>query len=166
VQSSETETTIKKRRQRPSPFTEHAVVESFQRETQIERAWQDAIMTTEIPQKLWPAFCDKLKEWYRGAVSIRWIQPDGTERDLIQDLPLQAFFLQKQNQCNNVVTIEAALPNERPLQHQIIEPFRIVLRKNDESGRYKQLEILAETGKTEVAFNPGIDSSLLEKLAA
>ena len=42
----------------------------------------------------------------------------------------------------------------------------MMLRKNGESGRYKQLEILSETGKTEVTFNPGIDATLLEKLAA
>lgn len=86
---------------------------------------------------------------------------------VMQELPLQRFFFQKQNQsCSDTMTVEAGLPNERPLQHQIIEPFQVVLRKNDESGRYNELEILAETGKTEITFSPGIDSGLLEKLAA
>src|SRR3954471_9328961 len=114
-------------------------------------------MTTEIPQKLWPAFCKKLKEWHRGAVSIRWTEPGGTTRDVVQDVPLQAVALRHQSECNDVVIIEAGRPEERPLQHQVVEPIRIVLRTNGESGRYKQLEILAETGKTEVTFNPGID---------
>jgi len=111
-------------------------------------------------------FCDQLKEWHRGAVSIRWIDPEGTARDVVEDVPLQTVALRHQNECSDTVTIEAGRPEERPLQHQIVEPIRIVLRTNGESGRYKQLEILAETGKTEVTFNPGIDPFLLEKLAA
>jgi Family of unknown function (DUF5335) len=123
-------------------------------------------MTTEIPQDLWSTFCDKLKEWHRGAVSIRWILSDGTARDVVQDVPLQTVALRHQTNCNDVVTIEAGRPEERPLQHQIVEPIRIVLRTSGESGRYKKLEILSEDGKTEVTFNPGIDPFLLEKLAA
>lgn len=123
-------------------------------------------MTTEIPPKFWKAFCDGLKEWHRGAVSIRWIQPDGTARNVAEDAPLQTVTLQRQNECSDVMTIETGMSGERPSQHQIIEPIRLLLRKNGESGRFKQLEILAETGKTEVTFNPGIDSALLEKLAS
>jgi hypothetical protein len=63
------------------------------------------------------------------------------------------------------MTVEAGLPDERPLQHQIIEPFRVILRKNNESGRFNELEILAETGKTEITFTPGLDPMLVEKLA-
>src|SRR6185369_7533686 len=120
-------------------------------------------MTTEIPQKLWPKFCDNLKEWHRGAVSIRRIDVEGNARDVVLDVPLQMVALRHQNECNDIVTIEAGGPEERPLQHQIVEPIRIVLRTNGESGRYKQLEILSEDGKTEVTFNPAIDPFLLEK---
>ena len=124
-------------------------------------------MTTEIPQKSWDSFCQRLKDWYRGVVSIRWIQPGGALSVVVQDMPLQRFIFQKQSDsCSDTMTVEAGLPNERPLQHQIIEPFRVVLRKNDESGRYNELEILAETGKTEISFTPGLDPTLLEKLAA
>jgi hypothetical protein len=124
-------------------------------------------MTTEIPPKSWDSFCQRLKDWYRGVVSIRWVQPGGALRVVAEGVPLQRFVFQKQNQsCSDTMTIEAGLPDERPLQHEIIEPFRLVLRKNDESGRYNELEILAETGKTEITFSPGLDSSLLEKLAA
>lgn len=123
-------------------------------------------MTTEIPQKLWPTFCNQLKEWHRGAVSIRWIDPEGATRDVAEDVPLQTVALRHRSDCNDVMTIEAGRTNERPLQHQVVEPIRIVLRTAGESGRYKQLEILSEDGKTEVTFNPGIDPDLLEKLAA
>ena len=124
-------------------------------------------MTTEIPQKSWDSFCQRLRDWYRGVVSIRWIQPGGELRVVAQDLPLQRLVFQKQEQsCSDTMTVEAGLPNESPLQHEMIEPFRVILRKNDESGRYNELEILAETGKTEIIFTPGLDPSLLEKLAA
>lgn len=124
-------------------------------------------MTTEIPEKFWAAFCDRLKDWYRGAVSIRWIQPGGDMRIVAEDLPLQTLvFKRRRDNCNDTMTVEAGEPGERPLQHQIIDPFRVVLRKDDESGRYNELEILGETGKTEITFRPAIDSSLLEKLAA
>ncbi|HTV42664.1 MAG TPA: hypothetical protein VMF08_19020 [Candidatus Sulfotelmatobacter sp.] len=122
-------------------------------------------MTTEIPQKSWDSFCHRLRDWYRGVVSIRWILPGGDVRVVAHDLPLQRLVFQKQEQsCSDTMTVEAGLPNESPLQHEIIEPFRVVLRKNDESGRYNELEILAESGKTEIIFTPGIDPSLLEQL--
>jgi hypothetical protein len=152
----------------PGPLTQHFAIESQQRQTQARGPWADTItMTTELPQKSWDSFCQRLKDWYRGVVSIRWIQPGGDLRVVALDMPLQRFVFQKQDEsCSDTMTVEAGLPNERPLQHQIIEPFRFVLRKNDESGRYNELEILAETGKTEISFTPGLDPTLLEKLAA
>ena len=124
-------------------------------------------MTTEIPQKSWDPFCQRLKEWYRGVISIRWIQPGGALRLVAADVPLQRLIFQRQNDsCSDTMIVEAGVADERPLQHRIIEPFRVVLRKNDESGRYNELEILAETGKTEITFTPGLDSMILEKLAA
>jgi hypothetical protein len=124
-------------------------------------------MTMEIPQRFWEAFCGRLKDWYRGAVSIRWIQPGGVIRIVAENLPLQTLEFRKQNNaCSDKMMVEAGEPGARPLQHQIIEPFRIVLRRDDESGRYNELEILGETGKTEITFMPAIDSTLVEKLAA
>ncbi|MGH7943213.1 MAG: hypothetical protein ACREFR_19310 [Limisphaerales bacterium] len=123
-------------------------------------------MTTEIPQKSWDPVCQRLRDWYRGVVSIRWIQPGGDLRVVADGLPLQRFVFQRQNQsCSDTMTVEAGLPNERPLQHQIVEPFRVIFRKNVETGRYNELEILSETGKTEIAFTPGIDANLVENLA-
>ena len=124
-------------------------------------------MTTEIPQKFWETFCGRLKDWYRGAVSIRWIQPGGSIRIVAENVPLQTLEFQKQHDaCSDRMMVAAGEPGERPLHHQIIEPFRVVLRRDDESGRYNELEILGETGKTEITFMPAIDSTLVEKLAA
>jgi hypothetical protein len=121
--------------------------------------------TTEIPERFWAAFCNGIKDWYRGVISIRWIQPGGEVRMVAENIPLQMLtFAKRDRRCSDLMTIEAGLPDERPLLHRIVEPFRIVFRKNDESGRYNELEILSETGKTEVFFSPGIDSRMLEKL--
>ena len=82
-------------------------------------------------------------------------------------LPLHSLVFRKQDrQCNDMMIVEAGVPNERQTKHQIVEPFRLVLRKNEESGRYNELEILSETGKTEIMFTPGIEASFLEKLTA
>lgn len=124
-------------------------------------------MTTEIPQKLWESFCKRLQSWYRGAVSIRWIQPGGDVKMVAEDMPLQSFVFQKQQkQCSDMMRVETGEPGEKPSLYKIIEPFRVILRQNEESGRYNELEILSETGKTEITFHPGIDSGMLEKLAA
>jgi hypothetical protein len=124
-------------------------------------------MITEIPPKLWAAFCARLKDWYRGAVSIRSIQASGVARLVVEDMPLHLVAFEKKiHQCSDIMTFETGLDDQQHSQYQIIEPIRIVLRQNDESGRYNEVEILAETGKTEITFHPGIDSRLLDKLAA
>lgn len=123
-------------------------------------------MTTEIPQKFWEQFCQRLNELYRGAVSIRIAEPNGEKKPLLEDMPLRSVALQHQNECNDAVIIEAGPLDERPLQHQIIEPVRIVLWQDGESGRFNHVEILAEAGTTEIDFHPGINSGILEQLAA
>ena len=124
-------------------------------------------MTTEIPQKSWDTFCQCLKTDYHGAVTVRWIQPGSEVRVIVENLPLQTIAFQKRtNECSDALTVEAAEGNARPLQHQIIEPIRLILRKKDANGRYHELEILAETGTTEILFVPGLEPALLDKLAA
>ena len=124
-------------------------------------------MTTEIPEKSWLSFCEQLKNKYRGAVSIRWIQPGGVLRFVAENIPLRGLIFKKQkDRCNDLMTVETGEPGERPSKHEIVEPFCVILRQDDESGRYNELEILSETGKTEITFTPGIDSGLVEKLAA
>lgn len=123
-------------------------------------------MTTELPQKSWKQFCDRLNELYRGAVSVRLANGDGSKRDMVEDVPLRVLALRRKNECSDVVTIEAGSPDERPWQYQIVEPIRIVLWQDGESGRYNHVEILAEAGTTEIDFHPGITSGMLEQLAA
>lgn len=124
-------------------------------------------MKREIPPKFWQAFCQRLRDRYRGAVCIHWTQPNGAMQTVAEDMPLQSLTFQKRNkECSDTMTIETGILEERPSQHEIIEPIRVVLKQDNESGRYNELEIQAETGVTEVTFSPGIDPALLEKLAA
>jgi len=120
----------------------------------------------EIPQKSWDTFCQRLQADYQGAVTVRWTQPGSAARVIVENLPLQTLAFQKRtNECSDALTLEAAEGNARPLQHQIIEPIRLVLRK-DGNGRFHELDILAETGTTEITFAPGLEPALLDKLAA
>ena len=123
-------------------------------------------MTTEIPPRSWQQFCDRISELYRGAVSIQAVDRDGVKHPVADDVPLRTVAMRRQTVCNDVMTIETGRPEERPLQHQVVEPIRIVLKKDDESGRYNHLEILCEMGTTEIDFHPGISPALLEQLAA
>jgi hypothetical protein len=120
----------------------------------------------EIPQKLWKQFCQRLNELYRGAVSIHSTNGNGRKRSVTEDAPLRFVALEHQSTCNDAVVIEAGRPDERPLHHQIVEPIRIILWQDGESGRYNHVEILAEAGTTEIDFHPGINSGILERMAA
>jgi hypothetical protein len=118
--------------------------------------------TTEIPQKFWQPFCDQLNDW-QGVVNIQWTQPDGTTRAVAENAPLQRLVFQKRNdECSDMMMVETGTS----AKHQIVEPFSLVLRKNAASGHFHELEILSETGKTEITFTPGIEPGLLEKLGA
>ena len=120
-------------------------------------------MTTEIPQKSWDTFFQRLQNGYRGAVSIRWTEPGSDAKVIAENVPLQTIAFQKRtNECSDTLTLKAGDGKERHIQHQITEPIHLVLRKHDGNGRYHELEILAETGTTEITFAPGIE----EKLAA
>ena len=124
-------------------------------------------LTTEIPQRCWAPLCERMKDWYRGAVSIRWVHPDGATEVVAENVPLQSLEFQKRvNSCSDLMTVATGQADERPREHQIIEPFCVILRKNEESGRYNELDVLSETGKTEIYFSPGIDSGMLDELAA
>ncbi|HEY3761244.1 MAG TPA: DUF5335 family protein [Verrucomicrobiae bacterium] len=123
-------------------------------------------MTNELPQKFWRQFCERLSETYRGAVSIRFAGPNRGKKLVTEEAPLRSITLQQQNECSDALVIEAGGFDERILQHLIVEPIRIVLWQDNESGRYNHLQILAEAGTTEIDFHPGLDSGILERMAA
>lgn len=119
-------------------------------------------MTSEIPQESWATFCDQFNDW-QGVVNVRWTQPDGVTRVVAENAPLQRLVFQKRNdECSDMMMVETG----GSAKHQIVEPFSLILRKKASGENYHELEILSETGKTEITFTPGIDPSLLAKLMA
>jgi hypothetical protein len=123
-------------------------------------------MTTEIPSKNWQELCRRVSELHRGTVNIRLLEPNGKSSAGAGNIPFRSMIFQKRSDCNDVLLIETGLPDQRPAQHQILEPIRIVLRKDGANGRFNLMEILAEDGTTEITFHPGLNLDSLEKLSA
>ena len=121
-------------------------------------------MTTEIPSKNWQEFCRQVSEQHRGEVNIKLIEPGGKTTIVADNLPFRSMIFQKQSDCNDVLIVETGLPDQRPGQHQILEPIRVLLRKDASNGRFNVLEILAEDGVREITFHPGLNADSLEKL--
>jgi hypothetical protein len=123
-------------------------------------------MTTEIPSKNWQELCRNVSELHRGTLEIRLLEPSGKTSTGAGNIPFRSMIFQKQSDCNDVLLIETGLPDQRPAQHRILEPIRIVLRKDGANGRFNLMEILAEEGTTGITFHPGLNSDSLEKLSA
>lgn len=122
-------------------------------------------MTVEIPQKHWAQFCDKLNESQTGAMMDIRVQADGDFRLVAQSVPLKStVFDEGHDACNNAIVIEFGLPNEKPSQHSVLGPARLVLRKQTDGDNFNLLEMPAENGMTVVIFHPGISRSFLKTL--
>lgn len=122
-------------------------------------------MTIEIPQDRWAQFCDKLNELQAGAMMDIRIQADDDFRLVARSVPLQwTLYDEAHDACNNAIVIEFGLPDEKPAQHSVIGPARLVLRKKTDGDNYSLLEMPAENGLTVITFHPGISRSLLNEL--
>ena len=97
-------------------------------------------------------------------VTVKMLQSDGSADSIMKDMPLQSVaWNENRDECNNTMVIEAGLPNERPRQHMIVEPVRLILR-NGGSERFNELDVIAESGTTLVILHPGISPSSLDGL--
>ena len=121
-------------------------------------------MTTEIPSKNWQELCRQISELHRGDVNIKVIEANGKTSTVAGNLPFRSMVFQKQSDCNDVLIIETGLPDQRLARHQVLEPIRVLLRKDATNGRFHLLEILAEDGVREITFHPGLNADSLEKL--
>ena len=122
-------------------------------------------MTVEIPQKNWAQFCDKLNQSQTGAMMDIRIQADGDFRLVAKSVALQStVFDEAHDACNNAIVIEFGLPDEKPSQHSVIGPARLVLRKGTDGDHYNLLEMPAENGTTVITLHPGISRALLNSL--
>ena len=123
--------------------------------------------TVEVDPKKWVQFCHRLEEFCRGAMlTIETTTNDGrTIRTVAQEVPLRHLALDDTTDpCNTNLVIEAGSANEKPLRHTIIEPIHIRLKNGNGSDRYNHLQILAETGTTNLRLNPGLNLALLKGL--
>jgi len=123
--------------------------------------------TRELKQHEWKDFCRQLNEKHRGGmVTVKMLQSDGSADSIMKDMPLQSVaWNENRDECNNTMVIEAGLPNERPRQHMIVEPVRLILR-NGGSERFNELDVIAESGTTLVILHPGINPASLDGLGA
>lgn len=93
------------------------------------------------------------------------IQADGDFRLVARSVLLRSTaFDEAHDACNNAVVIEFGLPDEKPSQHSIIGPARLVLRKQMDGDNFNLLEMPAENGMTVITFRPGISRSFLKTL--
>ena len=121
-------------------------------------------MTIEIPEKCWKEFCDRLDSRRESMMDIR-LQSSGDMQVVAQDVPLQSMvFDEKSDPCNNTIVIGFGLPGERPAQHRVIEPSRLILRRESGGDHFNLLEMPAESGMTVIIFRPGISPALLNEL--
>ncbi len=122
-------------------------------------------MTTEIAEKKWPEFCQRLaRECYGCMVSLELAQPDGTRSTVADNVPLLSFTFDDKDACNSRLIIEAGRPDERPVQHVVVEPIHIRMKQATQGDRFNQVHILAENGITVVSLHPGIIPKVLKGL--
>lgn len=116
----------------------------------------------EIPQKSWKTFCDRLGSQRDALMDIRQQgEGDSDLRLVAKGVPLQSINFYEGDACNNSLVIEFGEEIER---HCIIEPFRLILRKEKGSEQFNLLEMPAENGTTVVLFHPGISPASLGDL--
>ncbi len=120
-------------------------------------------MTIEIPPNQWKPFCEKLNALRDARLDIR-VQADGDLRLVAQAMRLHSVNFYEGDACNSTLVIEFGPPNERPMQHSVIEPIRMILRRENQSDRYHLLELPAESGTTRIIFHPGISPAILSEL--
>ena len=119
-------------------------------------------MTREIAQKDWPAFCRMISDKYQGALVNVQVVNTRIEK-IVENVPLLELVLDEKNDaCSNRLTVATGT-----LQHEIVEPIRMILRKpagHEQSDKFQALEIPAESGTTVVNFHPGIATEYLSGL--
>jgi hypothetical protein len=109
--------------------------------------------TAEIPHKFWADFFASLKRT-RHLIHVCVLQPDGTMKDIANDVPLRRVLLEQQNEgCSSLIVLETGEDQEKLGHHTIIEPFRLWL-ENGDGERFGRLQIRAESGTTLVDFHP------------
>ena len=116
-------------------------------------------MVAEIPEKFWGQFCENLNSQNEVLVDIRH-EAKGEVRVVARGTSIQsASFDETSDACNNILTFELGSGS----QYHVVEPIRLILRKENRNAQYHLLEIPAEDGTTVLVFHPGINLAMLGK---
>jgi hypothetical protein len=122
-------------------------------------------MTFEIPQPCWGQFCEKAGRQPDVLLDIH-TEADGDLRLSVKAARLESMAFEIGDACNSSLIINFDCPEEGRRQHWVIEPIRLILRKESASDRYSVLEVPSESGTTVMTFKPGISPALLAELKA
>ena len=116
----------------------------------------------EIKSQDWNTFCQRLTEFERGAtVDIRWIdRATKSERSIARGAEFEEIAFGQRDGCNDQITVRAG--GETETRHEIVEPFRIVLRESTKDGNFNGVAVEAEEGTTVMTFNPAIHAGWLD----
>ena len=124
--------------------------------------------TLEVAPKSWKEFFNRLNALGPSSeVTIQTSESSSAEpKQIAAREPLQEIaFDENPGQCSNLLRIRAGQKTGNPVELTVVEPVRILLR-NGHNDRYNQIQILAESGTTILALNPGLPNDLIESLAA
>jgi hypothetical protein len=120
-------------------------------------------MTMEIPSNRWTQFFASLNTPEEVLVDVR-AQSEGDMRLVAQGAVLRSLVFETGDACNNSLTIHIGAERGGTLRYQIVEPIRLVLRKEGQGDHYHLLEISAESGTTAITFRSGISPAVLKEL--
>jgi len=120
-------------------------------------------MNIEIPQKCWNQFFAKLNAQDDVRIGIR-VQTETGMRLVAQGAPLFSVAFEVGDACNNSLNLEFGPARERALQYRVVDPIRLILRKEGAGDHFNLLEIPAESGTTVIDLHPGVSPALLDEL--
>lgn len=124
-------------------------------------------MTIEIPQKSWRPFCDLVNSHNGMLMDIR-VQGEGDLRLVVQGAVLRSLeYSENDDVCSGSLLIEFSSEGsqKKPSEYRVIEPIRLILRKESKGEHYNLLEMPAESGTTVIVFHPGLNPLRCEELA-
>lgn len=108
----------------------------------------------EIRNTTWKAFCEEFTRLHQGTlITIEMLDANGERIEVARDIPLEKMALDQNNQCNDVITINASEPGKRGIDHLVIEPIHLIVRENTEHT--KILQLTAENGTTLITYHSG-----------
>src|SRR5882757_430099 len=110
----------------------------------------------EIKSQDWNTFCQRLKEFERGAeVDITWIdRSTKAERSIARGAEFEEVTFSQRDGCSDQFLVRVNGEAGRETRHEIVEPINIFLRETGTDGNFNGVSIEAEEGTTILIFKP------------